>query len=431
MHKIEKKEYQEEYYIKTLDNGLKVILFYKPNFHNNFFSLITPYGAADYRQKDEEGNEYHLPPGIAHFLEHRMFDYKGMDVMEKLVSYGASSNASTSYDMTQYYFGTTQKDFKKPLTLLLDFVFDLTIPPETVEKEKGIIIEELNMYDNMPDFRLYFNLLKGLYVNMPYNEDIGGSIESVSSTTLKDLEMAYSLNYHPSQMFLVGTVNDNLEATFDFIEDNFKDKQFGAFKKLKRDFKAEPAEVAKAYAESYMDINISKVAVGYKFLHDKTEVAKVDEMEWLLKIFFESLFSSVNEHYQGWLDDKIINDYFDIDVSVDKGVAHFIASNEGDDVTNFIEFVESTVKDWQNHISEVKFEQIKNRYIGRAILAFEQPMTMALIYARNIAAGSDVFDGLEDLKNLKFTDLIELIESLDLLANKAVYVVKANDKKSE
>ncbi len=431
MRKIIKSEYQEEYYIKTLDNGLKVILFYKPNFHNNFFSLITPYGAGDYRQIDEDGNTYHLPPGVAHFLEHRMFDYKGKDVMEQLVNYGASSNASTSYDMTQYYFGTTENDFKKPLALLLDFVFDLSIPPETVEKEKGIIIEELNMYDNMPDFRLYFNLLKGLYVNMPYNEDIGGSVKSVSNTTLKDLQMAYSLNYHPSQMFLVGTVNGKVEQTFAFIEDNFKDKQFLPFKKLKRDYPVEPATVATTYAESYMDINISKVAVGYKFLHDQIEVAKVDEMEWLLKIFFESLFSSVNEHYQGWLDDKIINDYFDIDVSVDKGVAHFIASGESNDVDSFVKFVESVVKNWKNHLSEIKFEQIKNRYIGKAILAFEQPMTMALIYARNIAAGSDVFDGLEDLKNLKFTDLLTLIESLDLLANRAIYVVKANEKIDE
>ena len=425
MHKIENKDYQETYYKKVLDNGLNVILFYKPNFHNNFFSLITPYGAGDYRQKDQDGNVYHLPPGVAHFLEHRMFDYKGIDVMEKLTSLGASSNASTSYDMTQYYFGTTNNNFKVPLALLLDFVFDLTIPPETVEKEKGIIIEELMMYDNMPDFKLYFSILKGLYVNLPYNEDIGGSVASVTNTTLQDLQLAYKLNYHPNQMFLVGTVNGKVEEIFDFIEENLNSKQFDKFKKLERDFLAEPENVASKYDETTMDINTPKVAVGFKLKHPFSEQREIDRVEWLLKIFFEMLFSSVNENYQTWLDEKIINDYFDIDISLDPKVGHFIASGESDNVDDFIAFVEGVVSNYNDHTSEAKFEQIKNKLIGKAILAFEQPMTMALIYGRNIASNSDIFIGLEDLKQLKYSDMQTFIASLDLLKHRSVYVIKA------
>ncbi|HZJ86418.1 MAG TPA: pitrilysin family protein [Erysipelotrichaceae bacterium] len=428
MKKIVNNEYQEEYYTKTLDNGLQVILFYKPNFHNNFFTLLTPYGAGDYRQKDQEGNQYHLPPGVAHFLEHRMFDYQGIDVMEKLVSLGASSNASTSYDMTQYYFGTTKDDFREPLALLLDFVFDLTIPPQTVEKEKGIIIEELNMYDNMPDFKLYFSILKGLYKHLPYNQDIGGSIESVSATTLEDLELAYKLNYHPSHMFLVGTVNNKVKETFKFIEDNFKDKEFPPFKKLERDFEDEPVSVVADYGESKMDINIPKVAVGYKFLHKYNIQRDVDKAEWLMRLYFEMLFSSVNEKYQDWLDEKIINDYFDIDVNVDKNTGHFIASGESRDVDSFILFVESVIKDSDKYLSEEKFNQIKNKYVGKSILAFEQPMTMALIYARNLANGSELFEGLDDLKNLKYSDLLQLLSEIKLLDNRSVYVIKSNDK---
>ena len=427
MHKIENKDYQEIYYKKVLDNGLNVVLFYKPNFHNNFFSLITPYGAGDFRQKDENGNVYHLPPGVAHFLEHRMFDYKGIDVMEKLTSLGASSNASTSYDMTQYYFGTVKNQFQQPLELLLDFVFDLTIPPETVEKEKGIIIEELMMYDNMPDFKLYFGVLKGLYQNLPYKEDIGGSADSVSMTTLKDLELAYKLNYHPSQMFLVGTVNSNVEETFDFIEKNLETKEFDEFVKLKRDFLEEPDSVAVEYAESIMDINTQKVAVGYKLKHFNTQQRDIDKAEWLLRIFFEMLFSSVNEDYQVWLDEKIINDYFDVDVSLDANVGHFIASSESDNVQDFITFVEDVIKAYKDHISEEKFIQIKNRLIGRAILAFEQPMSMALIYGRNIASGTDIFIGLEDLKNLRYADMLEFISSLNLLKHRSVYVIKTKE----
>ena len=215
-----------------------------------------------------------------------MFDYQGIDVMEKLTSLGANSNASTSYDLTQYYFGTTNEDFYQPLALLLDFVFDLKIPEETVEKEKGIIIEELMMYDNMPDFKLYFSVLKGLYQNLPYNQDIGGSVKSVSMTTLQDLELAYQLNYHPSKMFLVGTVNGQVSETFDFIEQNLAKKTFTKAKNLKRDFLAEPSTVAIAYAESIMDINTSKIGLGYKFKHALTVQREIDKMQWALKIFF-------------------------------------------------------------------------------------------------------------------------------------------------
>lgn len=425
MRKIRNKDFNEEYYIKTLDSGMKVIIFYKPNFHNNFFTLITKYGAGDYKQIDKKGNTYHLPPGVAHFLEHRMFDYKGLDVMQEFVSMGANSNASTSYDMTQYYFSTTKKDYFKPLNLLLDFTLNLKIPAETVKKEKGIIIEELNMYDNMPDFKLYFNLLKGLYQFHPFNQDLGGSVESVSNTTLEDLELAYKLNYHPSKMVVVATVNNNVEKAMDFIEDNLKKKTFDKKINLSRDFKEEPEEVAIEYAETTMDINASKVALGYKFKHPYTNARDIDKAEWKLKIFFELLFSSVNKNYQQWLDDKKINDYFDIDFNLEKYIGHFIASGESDDVNKFQEFTESIIKDYKDHLSEEKFQQVKRKFIGKTIMAFEQPKTMALIYGRNIVNDTDLFESVEDLKNLKLDDLIDFIEKLDLLSNKSVYFVKA------
>lgn len=424
MRKIVNENFKETYYIKQLDNGLKVILFEKPAFHSHFFTLITPYGASDYQQKDEAGNTYHLPPGVAHFLEHRMFDYQGFDVMERFTELGSTSNASTGFDQTQYYFATTNEEYRKSLSLLLDFVFDLTIPAETVEKEKGIIIEELMMYDGMPDFKLYFSTLKAMYHNLPYKEDIGGSVESVSETTLADLELAYQLNYHPSQMFLVGATNDKIEDVFAFIEDNMKDKEFAAYKKLERDYEDEPLSVKEEYVEIAMDLNKQKVALGYKFKHDETDPLILDQMGNLLDIYLDMLFSSVNPDYQEWLDKQVINDYFDADISVDPHFGHLFISGESDDAKGFREFVETVFENQEQYMSEEKFKQLQHKFVGRAIMALEQPSTIAQVYGRNIANGVDVFDSVDALKAATFEDLVSLVKDLKILEHCSTVVLK-------
>lgn len=423
MQKIYNEDYFESYYIKTLTNGLTVILFEKPKFHNNFFTLITPYGGGDYQQIDNQGNKYYLPPGVAHFLEHRMFDYQGFDVLEKFSEYGSNVNASTGYDQTQYYFSTTNNDFTNSLNLLLDFVFDLKIPAESVEKEKGIIIEELKMYDNMVDFKLYFNIIKNLYHNLPYIEDIGGSIESVSATTLADLELAYKLNYHPSQMFLVGSTNNNIADVISLIEENMSKKNFNEARSLKRDYLAEELSVSKAYQKDYMDINKSKLAVGYKFKHGESNPLEMKKIENLLTIFFELLFTSINEQYQIWVDEKLVNDYFDVDVSVDEDFGHIIFSVESEDENRIVEFIESVLADYDKYLSVDKFNQVLKRTIGKMILALEQPSSIALIYGRNIANGVDIFESLAALKAFKFEDLLKLLERFDLFSHKAVYII--------
>ncbi len=423
MKKIYNEDFFETYNIKVLDNGLTVILFEKPKFHNNFFTLITPYGGGDYQQIDTNNNKYHLPPGVAHFLEHRMFDYQGFDVLEKFSEYGSNTNASTGYDQTQYYFSTSNNDFKDSLNLLLDFVFDLKIPKESVKKEKGIIVEELKMYDNMVDFKLYTNLIRNLYHNLPYIEDIGGSIESVNNTTLEDLELAYKLNYHPSKMFLVGSTNNNIEDVFQLIEDNMKDKSFNEKIDLRRDYLAEEDSVSLEYQKDYMDINKSKIAIGYKFRHNTKDKILIKRMENLLVIFLELLFTSINEEYQNWLDAKIINDYFDVDVNVDEDFGHIVFSNESENEKEFVDFVEKVINNYQNYINEEKFNQILKRTIGKMILALEQPSSIALIYGRNIAAGIDVFESLNDLKHFKYEDMLTLIDSLDLFSNRSIYVI--------
>ena len=203
MKTITNKRYGESYVEETLENGLHVVLWQKPDYEKSLFMMATPLGAMDMKQVDEHGRELHFPAGIAHFLEHKMFEMGDSDVMELFSRMGASVNAFTSYTETAYYFSTTS-DVKEPLNLLLDFVQELDISEESVEKEKGIIIQELHMYKEMSDSRLLMETFSSLYQQHPLRYDIGGDDESVNSITLQQLQDCYALNYHPASMILVG-----------------------------------------------------------------------------------------------------------------------------------------------------------------------------------------------------------------------------------
>ena len=188
--------YQESYLESVLDNGLKVVLWQKKDYAKSFFMMATPLGSFDLIQKSNK-QTYEYPAGVAHFLEHKMFEGKdGEDVSELFSNYSAHVNAYTSFNETTYYFHTTQ-DIYKPLALLLDFVQELHITKESVEKEKSIITQELHMYLKNSDSQLLYELLKSLYQKHPLKYEILGDDESIQSITYEDLKKCYEMNYHP------------------------------------------------------------------------------------------------------------------------------------------------------------------------------------------------------------------------------------------
>ena len=145
--------------------------------------------------------------------------------MSAFTEVGASVNAFTSYEETVYYFSTSN-DLEKPLNMLLDFVGELKISEDSVEKEKGIIIQELRMYAQMPDSRLVNETYRSLFVEHPFSNDIGGSEESVTSITKDHLELCYRLNYHPQRMLLVVASGEEPERIFDLVDKNHSKKTF-------------------------------------------------------------------------------------------------------------------------------------------------------------------------------------------------------------
>lgn len=223
MNKVISDKYQESYYEETLKNGLKVVVWHKPNYEKSFALMATPMGSFDIKQIDSKGNMFEYHAGLAHFLEHKMFESDHGDVMDDFSKMGANVNASTTYDMTCYYFQTSG-DLFKPLNLLLDFTQSFNIDEASVEKEKGIITQELNMYLQMSDFRLVKETFSALFKEHPLKDDIGGTAQSVQETTLEELKKCYQSNYHPSTMMCVVVTGNDPEQVLDEIRRNQSQK---------------------------------------------------------------------------------------------------------------------------------------------------------------------------------------------------------------
>lgn len=230
MEKIFFEQLAETVYSEQLTNGLRVFVLSKKDYQKTYATFTTRYGSID-RSFKIDGQLFNVPDGIAHFLEHKMFEEEDGDIFNRFAMQGAQVNAFTSFDRTTYLFSSTQ-NVKENLNTLLDFVQHPYFTDENVEKEKGIIAQEIRMYDDNPDWRLYFGLIQSLYSNHPIHIDIAGSVESIYQITKEQLDLCYQTFYHPSNMvlFIVGGI-DPIEI-LKVVEENQSQKVFTKRKKL-------------------------------------------------------------------------------------------------------------------------------------------------------------------------------------------------------
>ena len=402
--------FDETYYTDTLNNGLNVIIFHKPEYNTSVCSFGTPYGALKINQKC--GNKkYNFNPGIAHFLEHKLFEAQGDDIMNAFTSLGANVNAFTSYRETVYYFSKTGSDIEEPLNLLLDFVQELNITDKSVKKEKGIINQELSMYQQIPDQRLLNEAYKCLYYNFPLKYDIGGDKKTVDAITKKELELCYSINYHPSNMVLCISSPLDPKELIKIIKNNQNKKKFKSSSKPTPNNSVEPEVVVRKKFKFDMPINADKHLMAYKIKPEFSSMKDAIKQEWALRILLESYFSSLNPDYQKWLDENIINDYFGYEVDFNMDCANMFIFIENNDSKVLPNLISETIK--KDIIDEDVLEQLKRRYIGSLYSAFNDVETFNQGYIRDYLSGIDFNDSYDILNNLTLDDVKKAKQYLD------------------
>ena len=259
-----------ELYQEKLDNGLEVYIIPKKNCNNIYVTFSTKYGSnidEFVPIKSKKMKKY--PLGIAHFLEHKMFEMEdGTDPFELYSNNGADANANTSNYKTTYLFSGPQY-FKENLNYLLDYVQKPYFTDKNVEKEKGIIIQEIKMYQDDPYTVLYEKALYNSFIKHPIKMPVIGDIENVKSITKEDLYECYNTFYNPGNMFVVITGNVDPIETINLIKQNQENKHFEKEEEIKLKTYEEPDKVDKKSEIIKMDINLAKLALSYKINYKK------------------------------------------------------------------------------------------------------------------------------------------------------------------
>ncbi len=407
-------EINETHHLATLPNGLNIIIIQKEGFKSSSCFIAFPYGSLDIKQKTQVGiQEY--PSGIAHFLEHKLFENNnGLDIMEVFSHLSANVNAFTSHTETVYYFNTSKKNIKKPLNLLLDFVQNFSITEQSVEKEKGIIIQELRMYMQMPEQRLVLETYQSLFHNHPIRLDIGGDEKSVSSITKEILERCYALNYHPSNALLVCITPTLPKTIMAWINENQSAKTFNTSSTISRMVDYEDNFVNRSHYEFDMDIQASKMTYSFKMnalsIDNKVNLLN----EWKYRLFLELIFSPLNPKYEEWMDENRIHDYFGYDIEFNSEYGFIMFFGENEDEKDFKELIHEGLN---SDVSSFKkyFDRLKRRYFAQLLRQFDDHDDYAITLIRSKFTDIDIMASIECLKKVEFEDLLSIKDEISML----------------
>nr|WP_082153165.1 pitrilysin family protein [Levilactobacillus koreensis] len=416
----------ETIYQTTLANGLKVILMPKAGFHKTFAIMTTDYGSTDNEFVPRGQTEpVRFPDGIAHFLEHKLFEKKDHDAFDLFGQYGASANAFTSFTQTSYLFSTTSH-LKENLDILLDFVQQPYFTAATVNKEKGIIGQEIQMYDDDPGWQSYFGMIGQLYPKEPLHIDIAGTVDSIDKITADDLYAAYNTFYHPSNMSLVVVGQLDPEETLDWVTTNQAGKDFGPAEPIKRipSPQATPADIVPAVTR-HLAVTRPKVSIGIRGFNQVPSGRAGLAYSVALSLLFDLLFNDTSDNYLRLYDANVIDDSFGYDFQVQRGAQFAQLAGDTDDPETFISELTAILDDAPAQLAaaESQFELVKREAIGRIIGAINSVEAIANQYDGPLFAGATIFDELATLERMQFTDLIDVTQTFLTNSQRTTYTI--------
>ena len=407
MERINFEQLQEELFHEKLPNGLNVYILPKKGFNKTYATFTTKYGSVDNNFVSFGKDEFvKVPDGIAHFLEHKLFEKEDGDVFQQFSRQGASANAFTSFTRTAYLFSSTS-DVEKNLETLMDFVQEPYFSEKTVEKEKGIIGQEITMYDDNPDWRLYFGLIQNLYQNHPVKIDIAGTIESISHITKDWLYECYNTFYHPSNMllFIVGPVDP--EQFMNQVRENQAKKDYKDMPEIKRKFEDEPTQAAEKKQVMEMNVQTSKCLVGIKALHVDQNGAEMLKNELTMNIFLDLLFGKSSNNYDQLYNEGLIDETFSYDYTQEQGFGFAMVggdTSEPDTLAGKLQEMLLAAKQ-KNLFTQEQLERAKKKKIGAFLRAVNSPEYIANQFTRYAFNEMNLFDVVPTLEKITLEDV--------------------------
>ncbi len=406
------KSQQSAVMTEQLANGLRVKLVPMAGFQQTFAMINVNVGSVDTRFQANGGHVLTVPAGTAHYLEHKLFEKKDYDAFDLFGRLGADSNAFTDLCETSYLFSTTT-NLHQCLTTLLNFVQEPYFTQEKVDKERGIIGEEIKMYDDQPGMRLYDAMVANLYPHTPLAEDIAGSLASIQQIRPQDLQLLYDYFYQPANMTLLVVGGFDPQQVLAWVQENQQVKHFAPHYQRPTSLILNSQQRVVKQWQQQMDVKRPRVMIGLRGQHDWPAA---DRLKYQLagELFFSLLFDESSSNFLRLYNAGIIDDSFGYETEVANQFDYACLGSATDQPAKFRDEIYRILLDSDHQLAQAtaQFDNVKKSLLGRLIGMMDSPEAVANRFAEVANGDRLVVDEVNTLRSLTIDDLGMIVDSL-------------------
>ena len=411
-----------ESYVRIMhDSGLEILIWKMEGYTLKHAIFGTRYGSVNTTFKTSDEPDFvTVPNGIAHYLEHKLFENEDTDVFDLYAKTGAMGNAYTSFDKTCYLFSCSD-NFAESLSILLKFVQEPYFTEELVAKEQGIIAQEIKMYQDNPDWRVFFGMLQGIYHENPVKIDIAGTVESIAQITPELLYRCYYTfyNLHNMTLAIAGDVDENeILALCDKLLKPSEDK------KLISIVPEEPDSVFRSYGEQEMEVAVPMFSLGFKVR--PVEDKELSELAVICDIALSLLSDETSPLYRELYDDGYVNPSFSAETFAGNGYFVPMFTGESKDP----QYVERRIKEEikrriETGFEEERFNNIKKSYYGALVRSLNNADTLAsLLVNTGLRRSGNAFTAFDTIARMTCEDARRFLEERLDTDNTSLFVVR-------
>ena len=402
MQIIENSKVKEKLYVEKLENGLTVMIMPKKNIQKKYMIWATNFGSIDNKfiaPNDKE--ETNIPDGVAHFLEHKMFEQQnGTNSLDTLTALGVNANAYTTTDHTCYLFECTD-NFYPAMDELMDYVQNPYFTDQNVEKEKGIIGQEIQMYDDYPSWAVYMNAMKCMYKNNPIIIDIAGSIESISKIDKEVLYKCYNTFYHPSNMVMCFAGDFEPETLIEEVKIRLKPTEKHG--EIKRIYPEEPEQIVKKENTQNMEVSMPIFVIGIKDVIDNKNCtsSNIVKKHIAIEILLNMLIGKSSKLYKELYEAELITGEPYLDYEFSKQYAHVSITGQSNDPKKVLEKFEAEIKQMkENDIDLAHFQRVKNMIYGNYVKEYDDVAEICRMFVGDYMKGINSFEYIEEYEQV-------------------------------
>lgn len=408
----------DSYFKINHPSGLTIYVYPKEGYKSSYAIFGTKYGSINTCFSVDEGEKITVPDGIAHYLEHKLFESEDGDAFVRYAKTGANANAYTSFEKTCYLFSCTDK-FDESLEILLDFVQEPYFTAQTVAKEQGIIGQEIKMYDDSPDWRVMFNMLGGMYKNHPVKIDIAGTVESIAQITAEKLYEIYNVFYNLNNMVLCVSGNVTVEQVIKTADKMLKTSEKH---EITNYFKDEPYEICEPYVEQNFPVSMPLFNLGFKERADEIlNVEKLAQTDILLSM----IASQTSTLYRSLMDANLINSTFSYELFEGPGYCSVIFGGESRAPKQAAEMIKQYVcKIKADGLEKSDFEIAQKAVYGDIVSSLNSVSSISNTIADYHFCGNELFSYIDAVSKTTFDDVSKRLSEMLDVNNCTLSVVK-------